>query len=476
VSSWSLPLALSALATAVIGARRLFSSARIADTAIAASIGCSVASMAALAMPSLVVSAMAVGGLVFCFLVRRPTCLTASLVSGTYLAVTLLQRTRGEAHWTMETGIDLALTLAGGLLCVATQLRARQGKNYATLCVIAATGAVAALVAPDFRLSVATAAVAVVGSFVITRRPQLATVVAAMTGVSALVQLGDLRWPAVAAIALSGGVALVGRRSPWLRVAAGVQFVAAAWLAVRIAGATPNGLAGWMIVIGIVLTGVAFSTPHLTELDAAGLAATCFAALSLTTNATGVHPAFVSLVLIVGSAQGLAYGVAQRRSNLTSASIAVGGVSLMSLWFTTGANASLLSSLARYDFTGADLAALTAGAAMLLVGVGIRRWQSVSTWLAYGPGLALLSAWVSAVDTGRHADWSAMAGLLIGITAIAVGGWKRMAAPLVIGTALLTTTVVIASGSQLASLPGWSWLVVGGVALLGLAAAIERRV
>jgi hypothetical protein len=473
LSSWSLPLALTALATAVIGARRLFSTARIADTAIAASIACSIASMAALAMPSVVVSGMAISGLVFCFLVRRPTCLTASLVSGAYLAVTLLQRSPGRSHWTMPTAIDLLLTVAGGLLCAATQLRATQGKNYATLCVIATTGVVAALVAPDFRLSVATGVVAIVGSFVISRRPQLAAVVAAMTGASALLQLDDLRWPAVAAVALSGAVAVVGRKSPWLRVGAGIQFVAAAWLAVRVADATPDSLVGWMIVIGIVLTGVAFSTPHLTELDAAGLAATSFATLSLTNNA--VHPAFVSLVLIVGSAQGFAYGIAQRRSNLTAASIAVGGVSLFSLWFTAGANAAVLSSLARYDFTGADLAALTAGMAMLLVGVGIRRWQRVSSWLAYGPGLTLLSAWVSAVETGRHADWSAMAGLLIGITAIGVGGWKRMAAPLVIGTALLTTTVVIASGSQLASLPGWSWLVVGGVALLGLAAAIERR-
>ena len=473
LSSWSLPLALSALATAAIGARRLLSTAWVADTAIAASIGCSVASVAALALPSLAVSGMAIGGLVFCFRMRRPTLLTASLVSFAYLAVTLLQRTPGPPRWAMATAIDLVLTIGGSLLCVATQLRATNGKNYATLGVIAATGAVAALVAPDCRLSIATGAVAIVGSYVITRRPQLETVVAAMTAASALLQLDDLRWPAAAAVALSGGVALVGRRSPWLRAAAGVQFVAAAWLAVRVAGATPNALAGWMIVIGIVLTGIAFSTPRLTELDAAGLAATSFAALSLTNGA--VHPALVSLVLIVASAQGLAYGVAQRRSNLTAASIAVGGVSLVSLWFTTGANAAVQSSLARYEFTGADLAALTAGAAMLLVGVGIRRWQRVSTWLAYGPGLALLSAWVSAVDTGRHADWSAMAGLLIGITAIAVGGWKRMAAPLVIGTALLTTTVVIASGSQLASLPGWSWLVVGGVALLGLAASIERR-
>ena len=66
-------------------------------------------------------------------------------------------------------------------------------------------------------------------------------------------------------------------------------------------------------------------------------------------------------------------------------------------------------------------------------------------------------------------------GLLIGIVAIAVGGWKRMGAPLVIGTALLTTTVIIASGAQLASLPGWTWLVLGGIVLLGVAAMIERR-
>jgi hypothetical protein len=68
-----------------------------------------------------------------------------------------------------------------------------------------------------------------------------------------------------------------------------------------------------------------------------------------------------------------------------------------------------------------------------------------------------------------------MAGLVIGVTAIAIGGWRRMAAPLVMGSASLMTTVVIASTSQLASLPGWSWLVVGGMALLGMAALIERR-
>ena len=118
--------------------------------------------------------------------------------------------------------------------------------------------------------------------------------------------------------------------------------------------------------------------------------------------------------MIVASAQGLAYGIARRRSSLATGSAICGGLALASLWFTTGANATVLSRLARYDFTGADLAALAVSAAMLFVGYGLRRWQSVSTWLAYGPGLALVSAWLAAVESQRGADWATMAGILIG--------------------------------------------------------------
>ena len=157
LSSWSLPLALSALAAAVIGARRLLSNPtdrrhrdrcfhRLQRRCRSPRWRCHRSRS----------RAWRSAGCVFCFLVRRPTCLTASLVSGTYLAVTLLQRTPGPASLGAADCIDLVLALAGGLLCVATQLRATHSKNYATLCVIAATGAVAALVAPDFRLSVAT--------------------------------------------------------------------------------------------------------------------------------------------------------------------------------------------------------------------------------------------------------------------------------------------------------------------------------
>jgi hypothetical protein len=470
---WSIPLALAAMATAVVGVTRLRTNPDGADRAIAAAIGCSVISVAAVGASWLAVAGVAVAGLVLAALVRRPTLTTASVVSGAYLAVALCGRTDATSHWSVSTAINLGLTIVGGLLCVAVVLRGPANRLVWPLTVVVADGLLAASVVPDLRLFSAVVAVAAVGSYCIYCRPQLATPIAALTAATSLAQVDDLRWSAVAALLISGAVALICRRSPWLPLAATTQFVAAGWVAVQVAGGTPSSVVGWMIVAAIVLTGIAFTTPRVTGLDTAGVAATALACLS--SLAPGVHPALISLMVIVGSAQGFAYGIAQRRTTLATGSAVCGSLALASLWFTTGANATVLSRLARYDFTGADLAALAAGAAMLFVGLGLRRWQGVSSWLAYGPGLALVTSWLTAVQTQRGADWATMCGILIGILAMAIGGWRRLTAPLVIGSALLIATIVIASGSQLASLPGWSWLVLGGIALLGLAAAIERR-
>jgi hypothetical protein len=471
--AWSMPLALAAMAAAIVGTRRLGSNPGAADRAIAAAIGCSVLSIATVGVSSLVVACVAIAGLVLCVMVRRPTLTVSALVSGAYLALTLAGRADGVSRWSASTGINFALTITGGVLCLAVMLRRPTKQQLWPLSVVVADSLLAAAVVPDLHHFSATVALALVGSFCILRRPQLAAPVAAMTAVASLEQFGDLHWPVVAATLISGAVAFAGRRSPWLRLAASAQFVAAGWLAVQVAGATPSAIVGWMIVAAIVLTGIAFTTPRLIGLDAAGVAATVLAGVSVLRP--GVHPVLISLTVIVASAQGLAYGIAQRRTSLGTGSAVCGALALASLWFTTGANATVLARVARYDFTGADLAALAVGASMLFVGLGLRRWQGVSTWLAYAPGLALISAWLAAVETQRGADWATMAGILIGIVAMAIGGWRRLGAPLVIGSGLLTITVVIASGSQLASLPGWSWLVLGGIALLGLAATIERR-
>jgi hypothetical protein len=472
LSNWAMSLALAGLAAALVAARRLSNDPRLADLGVAAAVGCSTAAAIAVGAPTYAASGVALAALLFCVAIRRPSLVRASLVSAAYLALTLVQRGVGTDRWTPRTAADLALTLSGALLSVSVLLRNRVVREHNVLAVIAATGAVAALVSPDWQLAIATSAVGVVGSYAVGRRPQVAVPVAALTAAAAFVQIGDVRWSAVVAVLVSGVVSLAGA-SAWLRLAASAQFITAGWLAVRVAGATPNDVVAWMIVAAIVLTGIAFTSPRVTALDAAGIAATALAGLS--SSAIGVHPAFASLTVTVGASQGLAYGVAQRRTGLALGSSVVGAIGLLSLWFTTGVNGAVISRLARYNVTSADLLALVVGAAMLLAGVGMRRWQVVSTWLAYGPGLALISAWVASVETSRRADWATMAGLLIGIVAIAVGGSRRMSAPLVIGTGLLTTTVVIASGSQLASLPGWSWLVLGGVVLLALAMMIERR-
>ena len=53
---------------------------------------------------------------------------------------------------------------------------------------------------------------------------------------------------------------------------------------------------------------------------------------------------------------------------------------------------------------------------------------------------------------------------------------RRLAAPLVLGTAMIATTVAAAAGPRLADLDTWVWLAVGGAALIGLAVLVERTV
>jgi hypothetical protein len=322
-------------------------------------------------------------------------------------------------------------------------------------------------------LTAATIAVSLVGAVTAWRRPQLSTSVALAVGVTAGLQVGMIDWSTVVALCCAAAVALVDRRNLAVRLAGGAELMAAAWIALRIANVSANGLVGGMLAAAITLTGLAFTTRRLTELDGAAWAATLLAGVSL--QIADPHPVYVSLVLLVASAQGVVYGLAKQRRELVTGSTAAGVVALISLWFTSGTNAALLRGLARFDFTATDLTVLMISVLLLGAGAVARRWQPMSTWLAFGPGLGLLAAWVIPVQLERHADWATMVGLAVGITALGIGGLRKLAAPLVIGTGLTGATVVIASGSQLSSLPGWTWLVVGGAGLLGLAALVERR-
>jgi hypothetical protein len=112
----------------------------------------------------------------------------------------------------------------------------------------------------------------------------------------------------------------------------------------------------------------------------------------------------------------------------------------------------------------------------MLLGAGfvVRRTLPVSSWLAYGPGLAMAAAWLLSSQLEPGSDWATLGALAVGTIAVGVGGVRRLAAPLVIGTAMLSGTIAVSAGPRLSTAPTWTWIAGGGVALLVVAALVER--
>jgi hypothetical protein len=112
---------------------------------------------------------------------------------------------------------------------------------------------------------------------------------------------------------------------------------------------------------------------------------------------------------------------------------------------------------------------------LLAAGAYAGRVRALGSWVTAGPGLSLLALWLVDVQLTREVGWSVPVALGIGIVAVAVGGWRRMAAPRTIGTVTIGTTIVVSAGPRLAELDSWVWLSLGGLGLIGLAVLVERR-
>jgi hypothetical protein len=65
--------------------------------------------------------------------------------------------------------------------------------------------------------------------------------------------------------------------------------------------------------------------------------------------------------------------------------------------------------------------------------------------------------------------------LAIGMVAVAIGVFRKLNTVAIAGAVVCTTTVLLASKDRFAALPTWVWAMTGGIALLGLAAGVERR-
>jgi hypothetical protein len=113
-------------------------------------------------------------------------------------------------------------------------------------------------------------------------------------------------------------------------------------------------------------------------------------------------------------------------------------------------------------------------AALLLI-AGLRaRAVATSSWIAYGPTVALLGGASLAERIAGGPGWHALTAGAVGVVAVAAGGARRLAAPLLLGTALLVALAGYETLAITAGLPTWTWLALGGTILLGAGVAMER--
>jgi hypothetical protein len=114
--------------------------------------------------------------------------------------------------------------------------------------------------------------------------------------------------------------------------------------------------------------------------------------------------------------------------------------------------------------------------AVLLLGAGLRaRSIGTSSWIAYGPVIALFGGAALAERASGGPGWHALVAGTVGIVAVAAGGYRRLAAPLFLGTGLLVALVGYETLAITAALPTWTWLAAGGAVLLTAGIAMERH-
>ncbi|MFP5319104.1 MAG: SCO7613 C-terminal domain-containing membrane protein [Acidimicrobiia bacterium] len=111
---------------------------------------------------------------------------------------------------------------------------------------------------------------------------------------------------------------------------------------------------------------------------------------------------------------------------------------------------------------------------LLVAGWIAQRRHQASSWVAYVPGVLLMGGAAIAERVQGGPGWHALVAGVVAVAAVAVGGWRRQAGPMVVGTAMLAVVTVRESLSVLAGVPTWAWLGLGGTVLLGAAVLLER--
>lgn len=279
-------------------------------------------------------------------------------------------------------------------------------------------------------------------------------------------------WPEIATLgAVSMLTAAVGRTRPpaWGHVAAAVA-VATTGLAVAQTDLGASWSSLMLVSIGIALSGIAFVRPAFTPLDTMALGTAVLALLA----SLAAAPSVGSLVGALVAGQLTMYAMSRREFVLATVSSAAMVAAVVSSWWTTGTNDVVIEAIAPHGADGVDLAIGAASLLLLAIGALVRRFQVVSSWLAFGPGLGMATAWLLDSQFDDSSTWATATALAFGVIATGIGGFRRLGAPLVIGTGLIAFSTIISIGSRLAAAPTWAWIAAGGIGLIILAAVIER--
>jgi hypothetical protein len=272
---------------------------------------------------------------------------------------------------------------------------------------------------------------------------------------------------ALVAFAFAGSSRRVGDvRS---HVAAGLAAVTCGLIVAAI-GLDPGTATMAGAVAGAALSGIAVVDRRARPALTAGVTASVLA----THASTFAGPAFTSIAVMAVGAQSALVGGLWKGRTAALPGVVVAVFALLSTWWTTGTNDWAITSLAPYGASGEDIVVGVLAAVLVTAGAVVRRTQAITSWLAYGPGLALAGTWLLATQLEPGTDWATFGALTLGVVALGFGGTRRLGAPLVAGTLMVAGTILLSAGPRLASAPTWSWIAVGGVGLLVVAALVER--
>jgi hypothetical protein len=298
------------------------------------------------------------------------------------------------------------------------------------------------------------------------------TFLVAAVGIAAM-SLGGFTWPAC--LLVGGVVALAAvtlQRDRWTpEVFRASQVIAVSMAATGLAATA--GIPGAMIAVGVSIVFLAIGADR----RAAALAITAVAAPALTALANaGVGSGTLERAGLIGDRLiwvGPVVGL------IAGGVLAIAGFHRDNIGLLLAAAAApvvgtMSGLIDRLDLTAVDVKMSLFTAAALGVGVVARQRSKVNSWIAYAPGLTVGALWLFTVQLERDTVWAIPVGLTFGLAAAAIGAWRRLAAPLVGGTAITLVTTLVATGTDLDAVPTWAWLAAGGALLIALAISIER--